>query len=81
MICSESCNLQSDGTLFRSRHPKNASETLCVGSAVRAIPFLNVLAFGRCSSRRVLAWMGEALLDHTQPPAPTPTKYFPVLEK
>lgn len=43
MICSESCMIGLDGTLFDPGHPKNEAETLCVGSAVRAIPFLNVL--------------------------------------
>ena len=37
----------SDGTLFRGRPQKNEALTLCVGSDMRAIPFLNILGFGR----------------------------------
>lgn len=47
MVYSEPCTIGLDGTLFDPGHPKNASETLCVGSDMRAIPFLNVLGFGR----------------------------------
>lgn len=47
MICDEPCTIWPDGTLFRGRPQKNEALTLCVGSDMRAIPFLNVLGFGR----------------------------------
>ncbi len=43
MICSESCNVQSDGTLFRPGHPKNEALTLCVASYTESALVLNVL--------------------------------------
>lgn len=47
MICSESCNLQPEGAPFDPGHPKNASETLCVGSEINRIPIPNVLEGSR----------------------------------
>lgn len=41
MICSESCMIGLDGTLFRPGHPKNAHETLCVGTPTNYFPILN----------------------------------------
>lgn len=40
MVYDEPCTIGPDGTLFDPGHPKNASLTLCVGSDMRAIPFL-----------------------------------------
>lgn len=43
MVYDEPCTIGLDGTLFRGRQGKNEALTLCVGSDMRAIPFLNVL--------------------------------------
>ena len=43
MICSESCNSEPDGTLFRGRHQENEAETLRVGMDINRIPIPNVL--------------------------------------
>lgn len=58
MICSESCNLQPDGTLFRGRHQENEDMALCVGSEINRIPILKKIetVMDLTSKANVMSW-------------------------
>lgn len=47
MVYDEPCNFSQGGPMMPTPAQKNEAMTLCVGSDMRAIPFLNVLEMTR----------------------------------
>lgn len=64
MVYDEPCTIEPDGTLFDPGHPKNASETLCVGTNMNNFPIsddLKLIEQAKASMRRICgiepAWL------------------------